>query len=357
MKDMNEMKDIGDMKDMGDIGDIDDIADIGGIEATFKNKKTNKNSKLNLIATVIILAIIVGGTYFYIQTKNTPPVIEPLSAIEAVQPSPEIAQTLTPAGVSEELLAGSAAELPEGFTAELAEGFSAELAEKFTADNSTGLTAELSVQTSGVSSDSETVSQRQSLDNSDAMAFASAKKLSTLPLYTTLLIPKNIIRNFVVFIDNLSRGDLFYKYSPLTRPATPFTVVNIDNEIYLNEESYHRYDLYVDIINSIDIDFAIAQYRLLKPLFEFAYQELGYSENGFESTLYDAIETVLNAPIVRDPIKLVAPSAMYKFADAKLEALPSADKLMLRMGPDNILKLRVKLQEMQIALEGLQEWQ
>lgn len=323
----------------------------------FRDETKKKSSNANLIFTLITLAIIVGATYFYIRTEKTPPVIEPLSAIEAVQPSPEIAQTLTPAGVSEELPAGSAAELPEGFTAELAEGFSAESAEKFTADNSTGLTAELSAQTSGVISDSKAVSQRQSLDNSDAMAFASAKKLSTLPLYTTLLIPKNIIRNFVVFIDNLSRGELFHKYSPLIRPATPFTVVNIDNEIYLDEESYHRYDIYVDIINSLDVDFAIAQYRTLKPLFDLAYQELGYSENGFESTLYDAIETVLNAPIVRYPIKLVAPSAMYKFAEAELEALPSADKLMLRMGPDNILKLRVKLQEMQIALEGLQEWQ
>ncbi|MFT6985044.1 MAG: hypothetical protein ACJAT7_000851 [Psychromonas sp.] len=282
-----------------------------------KNKaKTNSNAKL--IFTVITLAIIFAGTYFYISNQQTPlPVIEPMPvpipAIEEAQPvAPEIVKPLPPAELPVE---------PE--------------------------------QIIDPDSEVETANPLPSLNDSDAMVFASTEQLSPLPNYTNLLTTTNIIRNFVVFIDNLSRGELLTKYSPLTKPIEPFSVVKIDNEIYLNEESYHRYDLYVDIINSIDIDFAIDQYRTLKPLFNEAYQELGYAENEFDATLYDAIEMVLNAPIVREPIKLVAPSAMYKFAEAELEALPSADKLMIRMGPDNILKLRVKLQEFQIALEGL----
>jgi len=283
-----------------------------------EKNKAGRNSKL--IFTLITLAILSAGTYFYISSQTPSPLPlpvpetlpVPVPAIEEPQPvAPEIDKELTPAAEPEQIIE------PDNEVA--------------------------------------AASQLPSLDDSDAMALASAEQLSQLPGYTKLLTRRDIIRNFVVFVDNLSRGELLSKYSPLAKPMQPFSVIKIDKEIYLNEQSYHRYDLYVDIINTIDTDFAIAQYRTLKPLFDKAYQELGYSENEFESTLYDAIETVLNAPIVREPIKLVAPSAMYKFAEAELEALPSADKLMIRMGPDNILKLRVKLQEIQIALEGLSE--
>jgi hypothetical protein len=44
---------------------------------------------------------------------------------------------------------------------------------------------------------------------------------------------------------------------------------------------------------------------------------------------------------------------MYKYADPELEALPDAQKLLLRMGPDNILKLKTKLQQIQSALQAL----
>jgi len=124
-------------------------------------------------------------------------------------------------------------------------------------------------------------------------------------------------------------------------------------EIYLNQQGYTRYDLYVDIINSIDIEFATNQYMTLKPLFNSAYQELGYPNGSFEDTLYQAIEVLLAAPVIRDPIRLVAPSAMYKFADPSLERLPAAHKLMIRMGPDNQVKLQPKLQQIQLALENI----
>ena len=47
------------------------------------------------------------------------------------------------------------------------------------------------------------------LDSSDPIALTTAQQLSWLPAYATLLINEDLIRNFVVFIDNLSRGDLF----------------------------------------------------------------------------------------------------------------------------------------------------
>lgn len=183
--------------------------------------------------------------------------------------------------------------------------------------------------------------------------FVLALPLSASPDYAKLLIQTDIIRSFVVFTDNFSRGELVTKFSPFKKPDEHFSVLEKDKKIHLNEQSYHRYDSYVNIIDAMDIGFVTREYLRLKPLFDQAYQEIGYPENSFDATLYNAIELAVNTPVIRQPITLVAPSAMYKFADPELESLPDAQKLMLRMGPDNIVKLRAKLQQFQIALQNL----
>lgn len=197
------------------------------------------------------------------------------------------------------------------------------------------------------------VEKLPSLDNSDSLVLTSAQQLSSLPSYQSLLIPQDIIRNFVVFIDNFSRGELLANFSPLIKPSERFTVLKADKKMYLNPESYQRYDRYANILAAIDADFAIRQYRTLKPLFAEAYQEIGYSELSFTDTLIDAIDEVLSTPVITEPIALVAPSAMYKFADPELEALSDTQKLIIRMGPDNTQKLKGKLQQIQQALQAL----
>lgn len=282
------------------------------------DKKSTGNSMEIYIVIAIALVIIVGGTYFY-NTKNTapspesPPITaaEPITEQQPVAPAVEEAAPVTEPAPEPE---------PE---------------------------PELIVE----QSEPAPAIELPTLDNSDGMALESAQQLSWLPTYASLLNTKNVIRNFVTFIDNLSRGELVAKFSPLIKPSEKFSVTELDNRIFLNEESYSRYDLYVDIVNSINVEFAMSQYAVLKPLFDEAYQELGYQDNSFDNALFRAIETALNAPIIREPIELVAPSVMYKFADPELEQLPSAQKLLIRMGPNNMIKLRAKLQQIQHALE------
>ena len=194
----------------------------------------------------------------------------------------------------------------------------------------------------------------QTLDDSDKLTLGTAVELSWVPSFGSLLNKQDIIRNFVVFIDNLSREELVTKFSPLKAPSQKFSVIELDDEIYLNEDSYQRYDIYIDIINSINIEFAITQYKKLQPLFKQAYQELGYPDSSFEQALSQAISVMISAPIIKQPIKLVAPSAMYKFADPELEQLPSVQKLMIRMGPNNMIKLQPKLQQIQLILDELE---
>ena len=191
------------------------------------------------------------------------------------------------------------------------------------------------------------------LDQSDRLLLEKSKPLSWLPNYTKLLLTKDMMRNFVTFVDNLARGDLATKFTPLKRPTAKFTVRDVSAEMYLDEASYKRYDIYVAIINSFNIELAFEHYQQLMPLIDEAYMELGYEKDSFSAVFIQAIQTLLDAPIIREPIKLVAPSAMYKFADENLEQLPAAQKFMLRIGPDNATKLRPKLQQIKLALEAL----
>ena len=197
----------------------------------------------------------------------------------------------------------------------------------------------------------ESIAVKQpSLNDSDAIAFESAQQLSTQPKYTSLLVNQDMIRSLVVFVDNLARGELVSNFTPLAKPSEPFSVIERDNHIYINPESYKRYNVYANIIASINVKSAIRQYNDLKPLFHQAYQEIGYTDNEFDSHLVQAIELTLDTPVIRDPIPLVAPSAMYKFEDPALEALPATQKLLIRMGPDNTVKVKAKLQELEDAL-------
>ena len=81
-------------------------------------------------------------------------------------------------------------------------------------------------------------------------------------------------------------------------------------------------------------------YRRFYPLFQKAYEQLGYPDAYFNDRLVEVIDHLLEAPVPAEPILLVRPNVLYVFADPELEALSSGQKLMLRMGPDNSANLK-----------------
>lgn len=195
----------------------------------------------------------------------------------------------------------------------------------------------------------EKVASLPLLDDSDAMVLASTKQLLTSK-FTPMFIKKEMIRNLVVFVDNVARGELVTRFSPLTKPNEHFSVFTLDNVIYLNTNSYNRYNQYAQLFDAVQVIPLVKEYRRLQSLFDQAYQEIGYPDGKFEDKLLEAIEVINGAPIIGDPIALVSPSVMYKFVDSDLEALPAAQKLFIRMGPDNTLKIQAKLKQIKQAL-------
>jgi hypothetical protein len=101
----------------------------------------------------------------------------------------------------------------------------------------------------------------------------------------------------------------------------------------------------VDTFTSLDTDAAYALYRLLSPLFQQAYAEIGFRDRSFDDTLRSAISNVLRAEEIEGPFQLVKPSVMYLYADASIENLQEVHKLLIRMGPENTAKIKAKLQD------------
>jgi hypothetical protein len=187
------------------------------------------------------------------------------------------------------------------------------------------------------------------LDESDAWI------QEKLPTYTwrkellKLVVNQDMIRRFVVFTDNFAQGNLAYEHSPLIQPSTKFLANEIKNgassDWKWDESATRRFTLYVDLLRSFDSETLVQWYFEMKPLIDQAYSELGYPDENFTEVLHDAITKVLDMEIPKESLDLVRPSVMFRYKDAEVEALDDADKLLLRLGKENLLVIKSVLLE------------
>ena len=166
-----------------------------------------------------------------------------------------------------------------------------------------------------------------------------------------LLVTEDIIRRFVVFTDNFSQGLLAYEHSLFVQPKDKFSVdeqsVNVEGEQNVwqwDSKTSKRFDLYVDLLRSVDSTTLVNWYIDMKPLVDGAYRELGYEED-FTYALQDAITRVLDMELPKSAMEVTRTSVMYKFQDPQLEALDDSDKLLLRIGKENLLIIKSVLLE------------
>lgn len=189
------------------------------------------------------------------------------------------------------------------------------------------------------------------LDESDNWVQGKLPELTWRNELLSLLITEDIIRRFVVFTDNFSQGLLAYEHSPFVQPKVKFSVdeqaVNHDGEQSVwqwDSETSKRFDLYVDLLRSLDSSTLVNGYFEAKPLIDEAYSELGYDED-FTFALQDAITRVLDMELPKSAMDVTRTSVMYKYNDPQLEALDDSDKLLLRIGKENLLIIKSVLLE------------
>ncbi len=189
------------------------------------------------------------------------------------------------------------------------------------------------------------------LDETDPLVRDLVKQLTSNPRVAAWLATQGLIRNFVVVVSNVAEGKTPAGQLRVLRPSAGFHVVERGGDLYIDPRSYERYDSLATAAASIDPAGAARLYATLKPRIEEAYRDLGMPDTPFDRTLERAIVLLLETPIVDDPVRAAQRGGVgYGFAAANFEALPAAQKQLLRMGPRNVRTMQSSLRALALAL-------
>ena len=172
------------------------------------------------------------------------------------------------------------------------------------------------------------------------------------PELETLLADEALIDKTVATVDNLTRSRISEKIRPVGRLSGNFivTAAGDNGSFYLSAENYDRYKPLVNMVTGADLDELAATYRRFYPLMQEAFAQLGYPDGYFNDRVVAVIDHLLATPEPEQPIRLVQPHVLYEFADPRLEALSSGQKLLLRMGPDHATRIRETLAELRTRI-------
>ena len=201
------------------------------------------------------------------------------------------------------------------------------------------------------------------LNQSDVAVVAALQGLNIDGLLQ-MVIPEEVLRKFVRAVDAVEEGKLINEYRPVVSPkgallVDSFRTTVAGSELGTTEEveqfrmsakNYKRYDAYATILTLLDSDATVATYNRFYPLLSEAYKEMGLNKGNFHSVLIRAIDNIIAAPVISGDLNLVRPKVYFEFADPALEKLPAAQKLMLRMGPENAGRVKASLKSLRSKL-------
>ncbi|HEY6457284.1 MAG TPA: DUF3014 domain-containing protein [Steroidobacteraceae bacterium] len=165
-----------------------------------------------------------------------------------------------------------------------------------------------------------------------------------------LLVPDNLIRNIVVTVDNLSKKKVAVEKRPVKPTSGQFLVLGTGDQLTINPENYARYRPFMDVVQSIDTQQLVQLYFRFYPLFQSAFDDLGYQNAYFNDHAIAQIDHLLATPDVTGPVALVQPNVMYRYADPALEALSPGQKTLIRMGPANEALIKARLRQLKAQL-------
>ena len=183
------------------------------------------------------------------------------------------------------------------------------------------------------------------LGDSDAAMWKALAGLLGTESLTKFFYPDVMIRRIVATIDNLPRKKAPVRMMPVKPVPQPFARLGTVDNTVISPGHSARYTAYVTIAQAVDAPKLVNAYIHFYPLFQRAYEELGYPKRYFNDRLVETLDDLLDAPDSGGPIKLTQPKVMYEFADPALEARSAGQKIMIRMGSKNAAKVKAKLRE------------
>src|SRR6185436_11559997 len=169
------------------------------------------------------------------------------------------------------------------------------------------------------------------------------------------ILTGDFIRHCVSTVDSLANEKSNVMMWPVNQTAGRFQTEAGPAGTVIADRNDARYAAFVLFVEAVDARKAAGLYRRLYPLFQQAYEELGYPGKYFNDRLVAVIDHLLGTPDVPRPIKVKmvevpgAPKGakpMYQFEDPTLESRSAGQKILLRMGGAEAGRLKEKLTDL-----------
>lgn len=182
---------------------------------------------------------------------------------------------------------------------------------------------------------------------------------------TRFLQTTNFPQRAVATLDNLGREHAPAAMWPVVPTPGRFSVDDAAGASRIAAANAARYAPFVAFAASLDAQRTVDLYRRLYPLLQQAYRELGFGDRYLNDRVVEVIDLLLATPEpaqapevalteVKGPYASTQPWTRYEFVDPQWQSLAAGQKMLLRMGPENRLRLKPKLRELRAALLGPQ---
>jgi hypothetical protein len=165
------------------------------------------------------------------------------------------------------------------------------------------------------------------------------------------LAPDALIQRVVATLNTLDQPTpVALRLRPLAHVPGLYQVIGDGDTLTTNDDNARRYDPYVQMLEQADTEAWIGLYLHYYPLFQAAYEELGFPGRHFNDRLIDVIDHLLETPEIEGPIPLARPKVLYRYADPDTEARSWGQKTLIRMGPRHQRAVKTKLRALREAL-------
>lgn len=189
------------------------------------------------------------------------------------------------------------------------------------------------------------------LDQSDPRSRELLGALSSDPDFQKWTANEGLVRRFTAASFNIAEGESPRAVLAFLAPQGPFQVVEREGHTFIAPESYARYDGVARVLGSLDTQATVQAYRMLKPLIDQAFKEIGPPGQRFDAVLSRALQRLIDTPVPEGELEVVdTPGVNYAYAAPELEQLSAAQKHLLRMGPTHARAIQAKLRELHKAL-------
>jgi len=199
------------------------------------------------------------------------------------------------------------------------------------------------------------------LSDSDARVTGALNELLGKKNVTTFLNVDGFVRRFVATVDNLPREHAPSRVWPVVPIAPRFATTGSGENTTIALDNGQRYTPLVLLAEQVDPAAAVGVYFKLYPLFQQAFEELGYPGKYFNDRLVAVIDHLLAAPEPQGPVRvktvevksdtpMAQPLVHYEYTDPQLEAMSAGQKMMVRVGLVNERRLKAKLKAFRAQL-------